>query len=455
MQHNAYTEKPVQNVDLIIHATWMIPIIPRDTVLQNQAIVVDNGNIIDICNQGESTLRYQTKELITLDEYVVLPGLINTQAHGAMSLVTTNNSTAKTSLEQHLWPIEQTWCDEAFIHDGLQLAMAKMLSSGTTYFSDMYFFPKVAASAVHEVGMRAQISFPILDASNAWASDADDHISKGLSLYDHYGAHPLINIAFGPYSASSVSDQTLNKIATYTNELQANLQIRLHETVAEIQQSMALSGKRPSQRLADFGLLTPHTQCLNMAHIDDGDIALLQLGGSHVVVCPSANTKYQHSAQRLIDADINACISTGDGTTSKNLDILNEVQLATLLNKPACDDGSTVSAGRKNAITSLEMATINGARALGREETLGSIEVGKQADLCAIALDGLNHIPQHDPINTLTSNTSGLKASHVWVKGRCLLQNHQLTTIDERKLRQRVQYWQQLLSPTSPSVITK
>jgi len=373
-----------------ISASWIIPVVPHDRVLEDCALIINKGkieNILPIDNLDQS---YNVQSRAHLEGQALLPGLINCHGHSAMSLLRgyADDLPLMTWLEKHIWPAESKWVDEQFVKDGNELAIAEMLMSGVTFFSDMYFFPEVTAELVHNLGLKAQIAFPVIDFPTNWSTGAEDCLNKGLALHDHYRSHARVNVAFGPHAPYTVSDEPLQKIATYAEELQKPIHIHLHETAFEVEESLQKYKKRPIQRLHELGLLSPLLQCVHMTQISPEDIELLAATGAHVVHCPDSNLKLASGIspiQELLKSDINVALGTDGAASNNDLNLFEEMQHAALIAKVASDDASSV-----NAHQAIRMATINGAKALGMESEIGSLEVGKAADICAVDLRPLH-----------------------------------------------------------------
>ena len=438
----------MQAVDLIIEAGWIIPVVPADTVLTDCAIVIDEGKIVALVPSAEVGRRFHAKEKLSLNKHILTPGLINAHGHIAMSLLRgyADDLPLQRWLEDHIWPTEEKYVSEQFVRDGAELAIAEMIRSGTTCFSDMYFFPDQTAKVAHNAHIRCQIAFPILEFSSAWAVNADDYISKGLALYDDYRAHPLITLCFGPHAPYTVSDETFARIAALATGLQAGIQIHLHETADEVSQSMNDCGRRPLQRLSDLGILTPQTQCVHMTQVNDEDIDLLVASGAHVVHCPESNLKLASGfcpVGKLMDAGVNIAIGTDGCASNNNIDLFGELHTAALLAKAVANDAAALKSHQ-----ALAMATINGAKALNIDDHVGSLEVGKAADIIAIALDELEHMPLYDPAAILVYTHHSHRVTHSWVQGRPLMAERRLLTMNQQEVMLKVNYWQQKLRQT-------
>ncbi|MGH1371036.1 MAG: TRZ/ATZ family hydrolase [Cellvibrionaceae bacterium] len=436
-----------QLVDTLIHARWIIPVVPVDTLLNDCSIAIQDGQIIAILPTAEAKRRYSARNTQELKQHLVIPGLINVHNHAAMTLLRgyADDKPLKQWLEEHIWPAEGQWVDENFVADGAKLSAAEMIRSGTTTFSDMYFFPEETAKVALEAGMRCQLAFPILDFPTAWGQGPDDYIHKGLALHDDYRSHPNINVVFGPHAPYTVSDEPLQRIATLAEEMQCPVQIHLHETQQEVDEAVEQSGERPIERLNRLGLLSPLTQCVHMTALSPNDIELLSQTGAHVVHCPESNLKLASGfcpVKDLQAAGINVALGTDGAASNNDQDLLGEMNTAALLAKGVSGDASAVSAHE-----ALRMATLNGAKALGLEASIGSLEVGKQADITAIALDQLEQSPLYNPISALSYSNVSRQVSHVWCDGQLLLADRELKTLDAKAIQDAASQWQTRIAP--------
>jgi 5-methylthioadenosine/S-adenosylhomocysteine deaminase len=315
--------------------------------------------------------------------------------------------------------------------------------SGTTTLADQYFFPEVTAEAVDRSGLRALLTFPVIDVETAWARDAESCINRGLALRDQYRDHDRIDVGFGPHSTYMVSDGTLSRVAMLAEELDAPIQIHLHETREEVLASVERSGVRPIDFLEQVGLLGPRTQCVHMTALGEQDIETVATHGAHVVHCPRSNLKLGSGicpVQKLLDRGINVALGTDGAASNNRLNMLSELQTASLIGKSQHGDPKAV-----DAWTALEMATLHGAAALGLLDQLGSVEVGKSADLIALDLSGLQYLPRHDLASSLVYATSGNEVQWSWVAGKPLVRAGVLQTLDYTDLAARAGRWSEQL----------
>ncbi|RJG13833.1 TRZ/ATZ family hydrolase [Pseudomonas cavernicola] len=430
----------VAPLDLLLLPTWLVPVEPAGVVLQEHGLGIRDGRIALIAPRAEALLK-PAREVRELPGMLLTPGLINAHGHAAMTLFRglADDLPLMNWLEQHIWPAEAKWVDEAFIRDGTELAIAEQLKGGITCFSDMYFFPEVASELVHKSGIRAQITIPVLDFPIPGARDADEALRKGLALFDDLRVHPRIKVAFGPHAPYTVSDDKLENIRMLAEELDAGIHMHVHETAFEVQQSLEQRGERPLARLARLGLLGPRFQAVHMTQVSDDDLLLLVESNSNVIHCPESNLKLASGfcpVERLWQAGVNVAIGTDGAASNNDLDLLGETRTAALLAKAVA--GSALALGVHRA---LRLATLNGARALGLDDQIGSLEVGKSADVVAFDLSGLAQQPIYDPVSQLIYASNRDCVRHVWVGGKQLLDDRRLTRLDEERLIARAQGW--------------
>jgi len=431
---------PHAPLDLLLLPTWLVPVEPAGVVLHEHGLGIRDGRIALIAPRAEA-LQHAALQVLELPGRLLTPGLINAHGHAAMTLFRglADDLPLNTWLEQHIWPAEAKWVNEQFVQDGTELAIAEQLKGGISCFSDMYFFPEMACELVHKSGIRAQISIPVLDFPIPGARDASEALRKGLGLFDDLRHHPRLSVAFGPHAPYTVSDDKLENIRVLAEELDAGIHMHVHETAFEVQQSLEQHGERPLARLARLGLLGPRFQAVHMTQIDDEDLALLVTSNSSVIHCPESNLKLASGfcpVDRLWQAGVNVAIGTDGAASNNDLDLLGETRTAALLAKAVAG-----SAMALNAHSALRMATLNGARALGLDQQIGSLELGKAADLTVFDLNGLAQQPVYDPVSQLLYAGGRACTEHVWVGGKQLLDGGQLTRLDEQRIIANARAW--------------
>ncbi|MCF4977846.1 TRZ/ATZ family hydrolase [Pseudomonas gessardii] len=436
---------PAAPLDLLLLPTWLVPVEPAGVVLKAHGLGIRDGRIAFIGPRAQA-LKLAAHEVRELPGMLLSPGLVNAHGHAAMSLFRglADDLPLMTWLEKHIWPAEAKWVDEAFVRDGTDLAIAEQIKGGISCFADMYFFPKVASERVHNSGLRAQIAIPILDFPTPGAATADEALRQGIELFGDLKHHPRIKIAFGPHAPYTVSDANLEKVRVIAEELDAAIHMHVHETAFEVQQSVEQYGERPLARLARLGLLGPRLQAVHMTQISEEDLALLVESNSSVIHCPESNLKLASGfcpVERLWQAGVNVAVGTDGAASNNDLDLLGETRTAALLAKAVAGSASALDAHR-----ALRMATLNGARAMGLEAEIGSLEVGKAADIVAFDLSGLAQQPIYDPVSQLIYATGRDCVKHLWVGGKQLLDDRQLTRMDEPQLNATAVAWGRCIS---------
>lgn len=442
MANSKQLSTSVIDVDLIIEARWIATMAHDFAVLEHHAVVVDEGLIVAVLPSVNAKQSFRAAELISLGEQVLLPGLVNAHTHAAMSLMRgmADDLPLMAWLEQHIWPAEQALLSPQFVQDGSLLACAEMLSGGITCFNDMYFFPQATAAAASQAGMRANLGLLVLDFPSAYASDADDYLQKGFDAHDAWRNNPLISSSIAPHAPYTVSDPSLEKVITYAEQLGLGLHSHIHETQDEISRSESQYGMRPLLRLAKLGLLGPDLLAAHGVHLLDYEIDMLAAYGCHIAHCPSSNLKLASGIAPVVDLlakGVNVALGTDGAASNNRLDIFSEMRLAALLAK-----GSTGDARALPAQQALAMATINGAKALGMDDKIGSIEVGKYADLTAVRLDEALLAPCYDPISHLVYCCGREQVSHTWVAGELRYCNGVYANIEPNELKDIVNTWQ-------------
>ncbi len=442
----AVLEGVLENVDHIVHARWLLPVVPRNVLLEAHSVALRDGRIVAIATRDEITHRYSAGGATTLDHHVLMPGLVNAHGHLAMTLLRglADDHDLACWLQQHVWPAEARWVGEDFVRAGTRLAIAEMLASGTTCASDMYFFPDIVAATVVETGFRAQIAFPILDHPSAWASTAAEYLAKGLQVRDDYRSNPRLSFAFGPHAPYTNSDAMLARIAMLAAELDAPVQMHVHETAGEIRDSIAQHGKRPLLRLAELGLLSPRFQAVHMTQVAAADLEVLARERVHVLHCPSSNLKLAAGfcpVHSLCNAGINVALGTDGAASNNTLDLFAEMRLAALLAKGSSGDPTAVSAH-----AALRMATLGGAEALGLAERIGSLEAGKDADMIAVNVARHGCQPIYDMHSALVYAGSAAAVTHAWIEGRQLLGAGWPSALDHACLLADAAHWRQRIA---------
>ena len=429
----------------ILRPDWIITVNSGFEILHDTAVIVEDNLIRDfIATDDIGELDYRDRaEIIDLPGQALLPGLINSHTHASMSLLRgiADDLPLMDWLTQHIWPAESEWVDAEFCVDGFRLAAAEMIRSGTTCLSDMYYFPDDIARCSQELGFRSVTGLIVLDFPTVWAQNADEYLHKALAVHDEIRELPLVSSALAPHAPYTVSDEPLQKIAMYSNELDIPVHMHVHETAHEVAEAQQKSGQRPLERLDQLNLLNPNLIAVHMTELNEFEIERIAEAGVNVAHCPESNLKLASGIcpiTQLLAQGINLCLGTDGAASNNDLDLLAEMRTASLLAK-----GQSGDARSCNAQQAIEMATINGARALGLANKIGSIEVGKHADLITIDLNHLNTQPVYDPVAQIVYAAGSHQVSHVWIDGVMQLQEGEFCRLDQKEIIARAKAWAQ------------
>jgi 5-methylthioadenosine/S-adenosylhomocysteine deaminase len=425
----------------ILAPRWLIPVAPRDRVLEDRAVAVRGGKIEAVLPRSEAGGRYPRAEWVELPEHALLPGLVNGHTHAAMSLMRglADDLPLMTWLEEHIWPVEERMLGHDFVRDGSMLAALEMLRGGTTTLADMYFFPEAAIEAVTAVGLRGNFGIVVIDAPNAWSASPEEALAKGVELIDEWKHHPQVGFSLAPHAPYTVGDAALGRVRATADQLGLPVHMHIHETAREIEASLETFGERPFARLDRLGLINESLVAVHMTQLTDAEIARLAHSGAHVLHSPQSNLKLASGfcpVAKLLEAGVNVGLGTDGAASNNDLDMFDEMRTAALIAKPVANDAAAVSAHQ-----ALHMATLGSARAFGLDDRIGSIEPGKQADLVAVNLDEPETQPVFDPVSTLVYSASRRQVSDVWIDGRALLRHGRLRHLDSRAIIERARRW--------------
>jgi 5-methylthioadenosine/S-adenosylhomocysteine deaminase len=430
-----------QPVDLIIRPSWVVHTEPDVVAEPGVSVAVNDGRIVAVMDDTQLQERYSAGVVHERPGQILMPGLVNAHCHAGMCLMRgfADDMPLERWLGERIWPAESRWVTREFVADGTRIAIAEMLLGGTTCFGDMYYFPDVVAEISEAAGMRSAVGMIALETPTAWAQNADEYIEKGLAVHDASRSLARVTTTFAPHAPYSVSDETFARIRRLADELDVPVHVHVHETAGEVAAAVVEHGERPLARLARLGLVTPALMAVHATELDAEEIALLARERASVVHCPRSNLKLASGAcpvADLLEAGVNVALGTDGAASNNRLDMFAELQLAALLGKLVAADASAVSAAQ-----ALQMATINGARALGLDEHIGSIEVGKNADIICVELDTLHQLPVLDPISHLVYTASRDQVSDVWIAGEQLVSRRRLQRMPVESIAAQAAAW--------------
>ncbi|MGH8125729.1 MAG: TRZ/ATZ family hydrolase [Rhodanobacteraceae bacterium] len=435
-----------QVIDLLITARWIVPVEPHRAVLENHAVVVDGGGIVEVLPGVEAGAKYAPRERVDLPVHALIPGLVNAHTHNPMTLLRglADDLPLMTWLKEHIWPVEARIMGAGYVRDGVELAIAEMLRGGTTCCNENYFFPDAQAQAYKAHGFRAMVGLPIIEFPSAWAKDRDEYFDRALAVHDQYRDDALVGTAFGPHAPYSVADESFERIRMLSDQLDLPVHLHLMETAQEVEDSRREYGLRPMQRLQKLGLVNDRLIAVHMTQVSDSEIATCAEAGVSVVHCAESNLKLASGfcpAEKLRRAGVNLALGTDGCASNNDLDMFGEMRTAALLAKGVAGDAAAF-----DDAFALRAATLHGAKALQLDDRIGSIEPGKRADLVAVRLDDIETRPLYNVISHLAYAVSRRQVSDVWIDGKRKLGGGELLDFDVAGVLETTRRWHERIA---------
>ncbi|QND80665.1 TRZ/ATZ family hydrolase [Pseudoxanthomonas mexicana] len=432
--------------DLLIEAGFVVPVVPHGVVLEHHAVAVTGGRIVAVLPVPEARSRFAPRETVSRPDAALIPGLVNAHTHNPMTLLrgVADDLPLKVWLQQHIWPIEAAVIGPDFVADGITLAIAEMLRGGTTCVNENYFFPDVQAATYKRHGFRARVGLPVIDFPTAWAASDDEYFDKADEVHDQWRDDALIATAFAPHAPYTVNDANFERVRMLADQLDIPVHLHLHETAQEVEQSLEKHGQRPIARLDRLGLVNERLIAIHMTQLTEAEIHLCAERGVSVVHCPESNLKLASGfcpACALERAGVNLAIGTDGCASNNDLDMFSETRTAALLAKAVAQDAAAL-----DAFSALRAATLGGAKAIGFDDRVGSIEPGKEADLVCVDLSALETQPLHHVVSQLIYATGRQQVSDVWIAGRARLRQRMLVDIDIEGVLSNARQWRERIA---------
>ena len=404
---------------------------PNNFEEKKQSLLIKNDLIAEISDEIDES---NVDKIIDGEGKILLPGFVNTHTHLSMTLFRglADDLSLDSWLNDHIWPMEAKLNGE-YCYIGALLGAVELIKSGTTTFSDMYFYMEDVARAVDEAGIRAVLSYGMIDFGDAEKREAE--IKENLTLFENCNgmADGRIKVFFGPHSPYTASEELLIKVRQLADEYNMGIHIHVSETEKEINDISAEKGLRPFEYLDKIGFLGPDVVAAHSVWLSDNEIEIIKRNGVKVSHNPCSNMKLASGiapVSKLIENDICVSIGTDGVSSNNNLDLIEELKTASLLQKV-----STLDPNVLNSHEAIAMGTIKGAEALGMDSEIGSIEVGKKADIILIDTNSANMVPDS---STLTSNiiysANGSNVDTTICDGKILMENKKLTVLDEQEI---------------------
>ena len=420
------------SADAIWSARYVITEDPAHRVIENGAVAIAGDRILAVGTRAEIDARYVAKQRIDRPDAILSPGLINTHTHAAMSLFRgiADDLRLQDWLEKFIFPAEAKNVSPDFVRWGTRLGCLEMLLGGTTTFTDMYYFEDVVADAAREAGMRGVLGETIIGFPVADAKTPADALKLAERYLQRFRNDPLVVPAVAPHALYTNSDETLQASRAIANRYGAPLLIHLSETRKENDDELAKRHTTPTRTLDSLGVFNGRTVAAHCVWVNDADMAILKSRGVGVAHCPSSNMKLASGVApvvKMLAMGIHVGLGPdGPAGSNNDFDMFEEMDLAAKLQKVTTLDPQALP-----ATAALEMATIGGARALGMEKEIGSLEPGKRADMIIVRLDRPNAVPVYDAISQMVYALKADDVRDVMVNGRTVVRDGRILTLDE------------------------
>jgi 5-methylthioadenosine/S-adenosylhomocysteine deaminase len=421
--------------DWIWSGRYVVTMDPQRRVIENGAVAIQGDHILAVGTKAEIDAKYQATQRLDRPDAILAPGLINTHTHAAMSLFRgiADDLRLQDWLEKFIFPAEAKNVNADFVRWGTRLGALEMLLSGTTTYTDMYYFEDVVAEATKEAGMRGVlgetiIGFPVADNKTPAAALA--FTEKFLTRFK---GDPLIVAAVAPHALYTNSDETLKASRALANKYNAPLVIHLSETKKENDDELAKRHTTPTKTLDNLGVWNGRSVAAHAVWVNEADLAILKARGVGIGHCPSSNMKLASGVApvtRMLALDLAVGLGP-DGPAGSNNDfnLFEEMDLAAKLQKV-----TTMNPQALPATQALEMATIRGARALGMQKEIGSLEPGKKADLIAVRIDRPHAQPLYDAVSQMVYALKGSDVRDVMVNGKPVVRDSKILTLNEQQI---------------------
>eukprot|EP00285_Hemiselmis_virescens_P019607 CAMPEP_0173407878 /NCGR_PEP_ID=MMETSP1356-20130122/68281_1 /TAXON_ID=77927 ORGANISM="Hemiselmis virescens, Strain PCC157" /NCGR_SAMPLE_ID=MMETSP1356 /ASSEMBLY_ACC=CAM_ASM_000847 /LENGTH=464 /DNA_ID=CAMNT_0014369107 /DNA_START=84 /DNA_END=1478 /DNA_ORIENTATION=- len=439
----------------LLFGRWVVPVEPADCVYLDHCVVVEDGIITDVLPSAEARTKHaavpEGDRFEGGKEHVLLPGFVNCHTHSAMTLLRgiADDLPLMPWLTEHVWPAEGKFVSPEFVADGTRVAIVEMLKGGTTTFNDMYFFPDEIAKAADESGMRAVVGLICIGFPSAYCGSPDNdmtanikaYLAKGVEINDNLiSKMPLVTTIIAPHAPYTCGRAGLQHCKDEGDRLGLGVHIHLCETGGEVKDWKAANGdETPIGCLDSLGMIQKGLVAVHMTNVEDKEMDRLASESVSVVHCPESNMKLASGACQvacLLKKGVNVAIGTDGCASNNDLDMYSEMHTAALLGKHVAADSTAVPAAQ-----AIRMATLGGAKALGLDKTVGSLEVGKAADIQAVSMGGIESAPLYDVLSHLAYCTGRQQVSDVWVAGKRIVNGRVVTTLDEEDLRARAHAW--------------
>ncbi len=439
----------MEKVDYILRADHLLTMEDGLPVISDGAVAVHGADIRAVGTFDTISEQYSSENILGGKDTVLMPGLINTHTHAAMVYFRglADDMPLQDWLEKHIWPVEMKWLTAEFVDDAIELACVEMLKSGVTTYADQYFYQDIAASKLVQIGMRGVLGSGVIDFP--WkdvAQSPEDYFIKAEALIKEWKGSELVTPCVAPHATYTCSPKNYMRAKELADSHDVPLHTHLAETQFEVAECKKRFGKSPVEHLHDIGFLSERVSAAHCVWLTDKEIEILSEKKVGVAHCIESNLKLASGiapVPKLLNAGVNVAFGTDGAASNNDLSILGEMATAAKIHKAASLDATVL-----DSKTALLMATKNGAGLFGLENKIGSIKVGKKADLVLADLNKPHLVPLYDVYSHITYSMRPSDIHTVMVNGKVVVDNGRLTTIDENEVLAKAKIWSNKIKAT-------
>jgi 5-methylthioadenosine/S-adenosylhomocysteine deaminase len=432
----------MRKINILIEKGLVLDFEDNSEIPEPKSIAIHSGNILEIGSPNELKTKYDPEILLPADSKIVMPGFINSHTHVAMSYFKglADDLPLMEWLTKHIWPAENKFLSEDFVRDAALHGCAEMIKNGITIFNDMYFFGDQAAQSAEKVGIRAVLGEGVLDASVANYQNANEIFSYIEEMKVKYENNGLIDFAVAPHAIYTCGKENLIKAKRLAQKLGILLHIHLSETKQEVEDCIKQNGERPVEYLDSIGFFESPVVIAHGIWLNENEQKILADKNASITINTSSNLKLASgfdSFKSYLDHGVNLSIGTDGVASNNNLSIIEEMSLTSKLQKALNNDPTILPAKKM-----VEIATLGGAKALNKENVIGSIKPGKKADIILVETNALEAQPVYNVYSQLVYSLSSEQIKDVIVAGRVVMKDRKLVNIDEEELIDKAKYYQ-------------
>ncbi len=425
--------------DLIIKGKYLLPMNEKMQIIEDGAVVIVGDVIKETGKAEEIEKKFTAKEIIDIGFGIVMPGMINTHTHSAMVYFRglADDLPLDEWLNNYIWPAEAKYIKPNFVRSSSELACLEMIKSGITCFNDMYFFEEELGKIASKAGMRAVLGEAILDFPAPSYKNTEEAWQKIEKLIKQFKDDNLIKIALAPHSIYTCSKETLLRAKDLADKFNLSLHIHISETKKEVEEAKQKFGKSPVEYLAEIGFLSDRVNASHSVWLSDNDLNIFQAKKVKVNHCPVSNMKLASGVAvlpKMLDRGITVGLGTDSAASNNTLDLFFDMRVCALLHKVNNFDPALVSSQKI-----VEMVTIDGARVLGLDSQIGSLETGKKADVITIDLNKPHLLPIHNPYSHLVYCANSEDVDNVIINGKVIMRDRKVKTLNEESTLKEAQ----------------